>query len=287
MPVTQANPALRAVALLLGIVLSGTAFAAVPTVTAMSPNSGTIAGGQVIVITGTNLNTPAVTSVTFGGTAGTNIVVISNTQLQVTTPAKAAGVVTVIVNNGSPSVANPPATNYTFTNANTTLQVTVRITIPKRADLEWGATTSADDLGTAHANTISAFVWIVNDAALGAFADVASTYTTTVAPNVKTLSVSNVSKTNAVLSISAMATDTLNWTNNGAGGPGVDQFRVRTSLGATPLTITPTTAVALVNNLTVGAPQAFAIEIQTPTSIAAASAAVTQTTTVTLTATAN
>ena len=45
---------------------------AVPTVTSVSPNSGSTTGGTAVTITGTNF-APGVT-VTFGGTAGTNVV---------------------------------------------------------------------------------------------------------------------------------------------------------------------------------------------------------------------
>lgn len=291
MPVTQATSALRVVALLLLCVLSSAAFAAVPTVTSMFPNSGTITGGQTVTITGTGFTAPNVTAVTFGGTAGTNVVVISATQLQVTTPAKAVGVYTVLVNNGSSSVANPPGSNYTFTNANTTLQVTVRITIPKRADIQWGAATTADDTPAARASTILNYLWVVKDAALGNFADVGTTYLNNDATNNKTLTISNISKTGSTVNIAAIASDTVNWTNTGSIVT-ADQFRVRAQLsgaGNTQQVVATTVAVNLTNAtpISIGADQTLVLEITTPPSISAASAAVPQNSTVTLTATAN
>ncbi len=68
-----------------------------PTVTSVTPNSSTIAGGVSVVISGTGF--AGVPTVTFGGTAGTNVVVASSTQLSVTVPAHTAGAVTVVVTN--------------------------------------------------------------------------------------------------------------------------------------------------------------------------------------------
>ncbi len=66
-----------------------------PTVTGVSPNSGTAAGGTAVTITGTNFT--GATSVTFGGTAATGITVVNSTTITATTPAHAAGLVDVAV----------------------------------------------------------------------------------------------------------------------------------------------------------------------------------------------
>ena len=65
-----------------------------PTVTSVSPNTGPIAGGTSVTITGTNLT--GATAVTFGGTAAT-IGTVTATTITATTPAHAAGVVDVVV----------------------------------------------------------------------------------------------------------------------------------------------------------------------------------------------
>ncbi|NYG98611.1 hypothetical protein BJ979_001237 [Schumannella luteola] len=67
---------------------------AVPNVTTVSPASGTQLGGTVVTITGTDLG--GTTGVTFGGTAGTGLVV-TPTQVTVTTPAHAPGAVDLVV----------------------------------------------------------------------------------------------------------------------------------------------------------------------------------------------
>ena len=68
-----------------------------PTVTNVSPNSGTTAGGTAVTISGTNFTAGA--TVTFGSAAATNVVVVSGTQITATTPVGSAGVATVTVSN--------------------------------------------------------------------------------------------------------------------------------------------------------------------------------------------
>ncbi len=65
------------------------------TVTGRSPSTNVpAAGGTVLTITGTGLD--GITAVTFGGTAGTSLVIDSSTQLRITTPAKSAGTYDVV-----------------------------------------------------------------------------------------------------------------------------------------------------------------------------------------------
>ena len=79
----------------------------VPTVSSVSPNSGSTAGGTAVTITGANFVAGAV--VKFGGTAATNVAVVNSTTITATTPAGSAGAVTVSVTNSggqSGSLAN-------------------------------------------------------------------------------------------------------------------------------------------------------------------------------------
>ena len=62
---------------------------AVPTVTSISPTSGSIAGGTTITITGTDFT--GATAVTIGGVAAINVTVVSSTTIIATTPAGVAG----------------------------------------------------------------------------------------------------------------------------------------------------------------------------------------------------
>jgi hypothetical protein len=99
--VTVTNPGSQS-----GSLTNGYTYVVVPTVTSVSPNSGSTAGGTAVTITGTNFAAGA--TVTFGGTAATNVVVVNSTTITATTPAHAAGAVTVTVtvNSQSGSLAN-------------------------------------------------------------------------------------------------------------------------------------------------------------------------------------
>lgn len=72
-----------------------TAPSTAPTITSISPSSGTTAGGTSVTVTGTNLT--GATGITFDGNAGTALVVNSNTQLTATTPAGTVGAKVVVV----------------------------------------------------------------------------------------------------------------------------------------------------------------------------------------------
>jgi hypothetical protein len=67
------------------------------TVTSVSPTGGTIAGGSAVTVNGTGFNAGA--TVTFGGSAATNVVVVNSTKITARTPAHALGAVNVTVTN--------------------------------------------------------------------------------------------------------------------------------------------------------------------------------------------
>jgi len=89
-----------------GNLSGGFTYVVSPAVSSVSPNSGPTAGGTAVTITGTNFAAGA--TVTFGGTAATNVVVVSGTQITARTPAGSAGAatVTVTVNGQSGSLAS-------------------------------------------------------------------------------------------------------------------------------------------------------------------------------------
>jgi hypothetical protein len=68
-----------------------------PTLSAITSSSGPSSGGTVVTLTGANFQTGA--TVTIGGTAATNVSVLSATQLIVTTPTGSAGAQAVVVTN--------------------------------------------------------------------------------------------------------------------------------------------------------------------------------------------
>ena len=97
-----------------GSLSNGFTYAGLPTVSSVSPNSGSTTGGTAVTITGTNFATGA--TVTFGSTAATSVVVVNSTTITATTPAGSAGAVTVTVTNvGSQSGSLASGFTYTTT----------------------------------------------------------------------------------------------------------------------------------------------------------------------------
>lgn len=80
-----------------------------PTITSVTPSTGTTAGGTAVSIAGTNL--AGATVVTFGGTTATSIV-ITDTAITCVTPAKTAGAKDVIVTTPDGTVTSVGAFTY-------------------------------------------------------------------------------------------------------------------------------------------------------------------------------
>jgi acid phosphatase len=68
-----------------------------PIISSVSPSSGPAAGGTTVTISGTGFAVGA--TVTFGGTAATNVTVAGSTTITAVTPAHASGAVNVVVTN--------------------------------------------------------------------------------------------------------------------------------------------------------------------------------------------
>ena len=85
-----------------------------PTVSSISPNSGTANGGTPVTITGTGFSAGA--TVKLGGTAATGVTVISSTSITATTAAHSAGTVDVVVTN-SDSQSGTLSGGYTYTSS--------------------------------------------------------------------------------------------------------------------------------------------------------------------------
>jgi hypothetical protein len=86
---------------------------AVPTVTGVTPSSGTTAGGTTVFITGTGF-CGGVTSIKFGATPAASANLLADTLFQVVSPAHAAGLVDVTVTNPAGTSATSSADQYTF-----------------------------------------------------------------------------------------------------------------------------------------------------------------------------
>jgi len=120
---------------------------AAPTVTVISPTSGTTAGGTPVTIIGTNLN--GATAVTFGGAAATGVSVVSPTQITAITPVHAVGTVPVVVTTPGGTATKSNAYTYVANAAlvlgeivvpntpvliNTPIQVNASLTDPNSLD---------------------------------------------------------------------------------------------------------------------------------------------------------
>jgi len=83
-----------------------------PTVTSITPNSGTANGGTSVTLTGTGFLAGA--TVKLGGTSATGVTVVSSTSITATTPAHAAGAVNVVVTN-TDAQTGTLTNGYTYT----------------------------------------------------------------------------------------------------------------------------------------------------------------------------
>jgi hypothetical protein len=85
----------------------------VPVVTGVTPNSGPLAGGTPVTITGANFL--GATAVSFGGTPALAFTVHNDATITATSPGHAAGTVNVIVTNAIGSSTGTTASQFTYT----------------------------------------------------------------------------------------------------------------------------------------------------------------------------
>ena len=111
-----------------------------PTITAISPSSGSTLGGNTVTITGTHLTGSA--HVTFGGRAATALAVVNDTTLTCVVPSGDAGAVNVVVNAAAGTV--------TFGNGYTHVRDTPTISWNQPSAIVYGTV-----LGGAELNAIS------------------------------------------------------------------------------------------------------------------------------------
>src|SRR5262249_2469605 len=80
-------------------------------ISSLSPATGTLAGGQRVILTGTNIAAGPVT-VSFGGAYGAGAQRLSATQITVFAPPHASGAVDVVINSGLQVVTRTSAFTY-------------------------------------------------------------------------------------------------------------------------------------------------------------------------------
>jgi len=125
-------------------------FGSPPTITSISPTLLDSAGGETVVITGTNFEVGG-TTVTFDGTAPSSITVNSSTQITVTgTPAKSAAT----YSNGLVVTADGANATFTFTTSGTPAFTTSAGSLGSfNEGTSVGTLVGGTDVGTAHAVT--------------------------------------------------------------------------------------------------------------------------------------
>ena len=186
-----------------GSLASGYTYVAAPSVSSVSPNSGTTAGGTAVTITGTNFAAGA--TVTFGAAAATNVVVVNSTTITATTPAGSAGAVTVTVTangqsgsltNGFTYVVPPTVTSVSPSSGSTAGGTLVTITgtnFVAGATVTFG-TAAATSVVVVNSTTITAITPAGSGGAVtvtvtvsGQSGSLASGYTYIVAPTVSSV----------------------------------------------------------------------------------------------------
>jgi hypothetical protein len=123
-----------------------------PTVTKLSRNKGTAAGGTTVIITGTNLSEE--TAVNFGATSATQVTVTSATSITAITPAENPGIVAVTVTtpSGTSTGTVSSANEYAYTPAITKLT-------PRNGTALGGTVVQVEGAGFAIGKTATAFMF--------------------------------------------------------------------------------------------------------------------------------
>jgi hypothetical protein len=83
-----------------------------PTVTALSPSSGSTAGSTPVVLTGTNFQ--GVTAVSFGANPASSFTYVNSTTIDATSPAGSTGVINVTVTTPLGTSATAAGNQYTY-----------------------------------------------------------------------------------------------------------------------------------------------------------------------------
>jgi len=119
-----------------------------PAVTNLSQHTGPAAGGTSVTVTGNGFT--GATAVNFGATAGSSLVVNSNTSITVTSPAESAGTVNVTV--VTPSGTSPVVGGDSFTF--TTAAPSVTSISPSSGPAAGGTTVTGDGYGLSGATQV-------------------------------------------------------------------------------------------------------------------------------------
>jgi hypothetical protein len=127
--------------------------ASTPTVTDVSPNAGSTAGGDHVTITGTNLT--GATSVKFGTTEAADFSVTDDGHIDVTTPAADAGTVDVTVTTAGGTSPVGDGDTYTFNTPPIAAPPTVTDVSPHVGPMSGGTTVTITGTNLSGATVVS------------------------------------------------------------------------------------------------------------------------------------
>lgn len=156
------------------LLLAGGAGAVIvnPTISSISPNSGTTSGSTSVTITGTGFAAGA--TVKFGANNGTSVNVVSATQITVSTPAGSAGAVNVVVTNTDGGTVT--STNaFTYQGAPTIASASITGT----ANMGQTLTASAGAITTGGLTTTTTYQWKSASTSSGTYTNIGSNDTGT------------------------------------------------------------------------------------------------------------
>jgi hypothetical protein len=122
----------------------------VPTVTGLNVTSGLTAGGNVVVVTGTNFND--ISDVEFGVYSASTYYVNSPTQITVMVPSQFSGTVDVTVTNPAGTSATSSSDQYTYTSGSTPTVTAVSPTSGALAGGNYVTITGTNFLGAYQVN---------------------------------------------------------------------------------------------------------------------------------------
>ena len=135
-----------------------------PSVTAISPNAGVLAGGTTVVITGTNFTETM--GVSFGANFSSSVTVNSPTQITAIAPAGAEGTINVRVTTPVGTSVIVPAAQYTYEGVPTVTQVFPNAGLPAGSTSVQIAGTNFTDATAVYFGSTPATSFTVNSGVL-------------------------------------------------------------------------------------------------------------------------
>ncbi len=115
-----------------------------PTITSISPSAGTVNGGTIVTVKGTDFRD--LIRVTFGGNEATEVTILNSTTLTLKTPLGAKGLVPVVIRHETVPPAPPDTTTFVLANGFQYLAPPAYLWIPRADGVVTGVGTPGIDL---------------------------------------------------------------------------------------------------------------------------------------------